>query len=189
MIPRAHITGWRCRAPWSTDAQIEQDLVICRALVDIFSDGLAAREAAFRGGTALHKLYFETPGRYSEDLDLVQVNAGPIGPITIWGRGACRQLSRSRRQQLKQPARDWCWAIAGCLMPPTRGSSAGKTGAACCRITARVPPAPPAKAPPEHRRSFSAPCPWRSRKPRHPESPAGSGTTRGYRARRRGRST
>jgi len=31
MIPRAHITAWRPRAPWSSDAQIEQDLVICRA--------------------------------------------------------------------------------------------------------------------------------------------------------------
>ena len=81
MIPRAHITGWRSRVPWSTDAQIEQDLIVCRALVEIFSDDLAVRELAFRGGTALHKLYFETPGRYSEDIDLVQVNAGPIGPI------------------------------------------------------------------------------------------------------------
>lgn len=81
MIPRAHITAWRSRAPWSNDAQIEQDLVICRALVEIFSNGLAAREVAFRGGTALHKLYFDTPGRYSEDIDLVQVNAGPIGPV------------------------------------------------------------------------------------------------------------
>jgi len=87
MIPRAHITGWRSRAPWSTDAQIEQDLVICRTLVEIFSDSLAAREVAFRGGTALHKLYFETPGRYSEDIDLVQVNAGPIGPIMKAIRG------------------------------------------------------------------------------------------------------
>jgi predicted nucleotidyltransferase component of viral defense system len=81
MIPRAHITAWRSRAPWSSDAQIEQDLVICRALVEIFSDGLVAGEVAFRGGTALHKLFFDPPGRYSEDIDLVQVNAGPIGTV------------------------------------------------------------------------------------------------------------
>jgi len=37
MIPRAHITAWRSRAPWSSDAQIEQDLVVCRALVEIYS--------------------------------------------------------------------------------------------------------------------------------------------------------
>ena len=81
MIPRAHITAWRSKAPWSTDAQVEQDLVVCRALVDLFSDELLAREVAFRGGTALHKLHFDPPGRYSEDIDLVQVNAGPIGPV------------------------------------------------------------------------------------------------------------
>jgi predicted nucleotidyltransferase component of viral defense system len=81
VIPRAHITAWRSKAPWSTDAQVEQDLVVCRAIIDLFSDNLLARELAFRGGTALHKLHFNPPGRYSEDIDLVQVNAGPIGPV------------------------------------------------------------------------------------------------------------
>ncbi len=81
MIPRAHITAWRSKAPWSTDAQVEQDLVICRAIVELFSDEFLTDEVAFRGGTALHKLHFDPPSRYSEDIDLVQVNAGPIGPI------------------------------------------------------------------------------------------------------------
>ena len=81
MIPRAHITAWRARAPWALDSQVEQDLVICRAILDLFGDELLAREVAFRGGTALHKLHFDTPSRYSEDIDLVQVNAGPIGPV------------------------------------------------------------------------------------------------------------
>ncbi len=81
MIPHAHITAWRGRAPWSSDAQVEQDLVISRALVALFEDGILAREVAFRGGTALHKLYLDPPARYSEDIDLVQVNAGSIGPI------------------------------------------------------------------------------------------------------------
>lgn len=36
---------------------------------------------AFRGGTALNKLYFPTPVRYSEDLDFVQRSAGPIKDI------------------------------------------------------------------------------------------------------------
>ena len=81
MIPRAHVTAWRSKAPWSTDAQVEQDLVVCRALVDLFSDELLAHEVAFRGGTALHKLHLNSAARYSEDIDLVQVNAGPIGPV------------------------------------------------------------------------------------------------------------
>lgn len=35
----------------------------------------------FRGGTALNKLYFPKPVRYSEDIDLVRTTHGPIGPI------------------------------------------------------------------------------------------------------------
>jgi predicted nucleotidyltransferase component of viral defense system len=81
MIPRAHITAWRAKAPWSTDAQVEQDLVICRAVVDLFGDEHLASAVAFRGGTALHKLHLSTPSRYSEDIDLVQINPGPIGPV------------------------------------------------------------------------------------------------------------
>jgi predicted nucleotidyltransferase component of viral defense system len=79
VIPRAHVTHWRQRAPWPSDAQVEQDLVLSRALVELFSDPVIADSLAFRGGTALHKLCFESPGRYSEDIDLVQRNAGAIG--------------------------------------------------------------------------------------------------------------
>ena len=34
---------------------------------------------AFRGGTALNKLFFNPPTRYSEDIDPVQTIAEPIG--------------------------------------------------------------------------------------------------------------
>jgi predicted nucleotidyltransferase component of viral defense system len=81
VIPRAHITAWRAHAPWSTDAQVEQDLIISRAIVEVFSDPLISGCLAFRGGTALHKLYLTPPARYSEDIDLVQVEGGPIGDI------------------------------------------------------------------------------------------------------------
>ena len=37
MINRAAIQQWSNHAPWIDNAQIEQDLIICRALVDIFS--------------------------------------------------------------------------------------------------------------------------------------------------------
>ena len=37
MIPRDYITEWRSQAPWVQDFQVEQDLVISRALVAIFS--------------------------------------------------------------------------------------------------------------------------------------------------------
>lgn len=81
MIPRAHITAWRASAPWPQDEQVEQDLVLSRALTATFGRPALREALAFRGGTALHKLHFDPPGRYSEDLDLVQVEAGPIGPV------------------------------------------------------------------------------------------------------------
>ncbi|HSV75419.1 MAG TPA: nucleotidyl transferase AbiEii/AbiGii toxin family protein [Bacteroidales bacterium] len=78
MIPQAYITEWANKVPWQTNEQVEQDLVICRALVEIFSDAWLASRLAFRGGTALHKLYLQPQPRYSEDIDLVQIRAEPI---------------------------------------------------------------------------------------------------------------
>jgi hypothetical protein len=53
VIPRDYVTEWRARAPWIEDFQVEQDLVISRALVEIFSNPVLAPALAFRGGTAL----------------------------------------------------------------------------------------------------------------------------------------
>ena len=80
MIPPAHVTAWRANAPWPTDAQVEQDLILTRAIVELFGNPAVAQAVAFRGGTALHKLFLGSPGRYSEDIDLVQIDAGAIGP-------------------------------------------------------------------------------------------------------------
>ena len=63
MIPQAYITEWANFVPWQTDEQVEQDLAICRALVEIFSDDYLASKLAFRGGTALHKLYLNPQPR------------------------------------------------------------------------------------------------------------------------------
>lgn len=81
MIPKADIVAWRQVAPWVSDAQVEQDLIISRSLVSIFKDTFISEQLAFRGGTALHKLYFNPARRYSEDIDLVQILPGPIGGI------------------------------------------------------------------------------------------------------------
>lgn len=87
MIPRDYITHWRERAPWSEDFQVEQDLIISRALIEMFSDPVLAKALAFRGGTALYKLYLTPPARYSEDIDLVQVGPGPAGVLMDGLRG------------------------------------------------------------------------------------------------------
>jgi len=81
VIPQAHITAWRAHAPWSDDAQVEQDLVLSRALVEIFANKTATTNLALRGGTAYHKVFLAKPARYSEDIDLVQTVEGPMGPI------------------------------------------------------------------------------------------------------------
>ena len=81
MIDQTAITQWRKQKPWDDIAQVEQDLLICRCLVAIYSDEFLASQLAFRGGTALHKLYLSPQPRYSEDIDLVQIHPGPIKNI------------------------------------------------------------------------------------------------------------
>ena len=73
--------GGNRHAPWAEFSQVEQDLIISRTIVELFSDTFLREHLAFRGGTALHKLYLNPAPRYSEDLDLVQIKAGPIKPI------------------------------------------------------------------------------------------------------------
>ena len=81
MIQESFIREWSEMAPWVKNEMVEQDLIICRALVSIFSDDFLRENLAFRGGTALHKLFLQPQARYSEDIDLVQIKPGPIKPI------------------------------------------------------------------------------------------------------------
>ena len=78
MIPEFAIREWGEQVPWTETEQVEQDLLICRALTEIYKDPYLASHLAFRGGTALHKLFLSPQPRYSEDIDLVQVKAEPI---------------------------------------------------------------------------------------------------------------
>ena len=81
MIPKRYIEEWKEFAPWPDNAQVEQDLIIERALVELFSDEMLRENLAFRGGTALHKFFLKPQSRYSEDIDLVQISSGNIKPI------------------------------------------------------------------------------------------------------------
>lgn len=81
MIPAQNIIAWGNVAPWADQRQIEQDLIISRGVVAIFSNPFLRGALRFRGGTALNKLHFPAPLRYSEDIDLVRTEAGPIGPV------------------------------------------------------------------------------------------------------------
>jgi len=78
VLPRRYIEEWKEFAPWPEDAQVEQDLVIEKALLELYADPFLQERLAFRGGTALHKLFLKPQVRYSEDIDLVQIKAEPI---------------------------------------------------------------------------------------------------------------
>jgi hypothetical protein len=85
--PEDFIVEWRAQTRWANDAQVEQDLVLSRALAVLFADAGLADAVALRGGTALRKLHFVPARRYSEDIDLVQLRPGPMGPILDRLRG------------------------------------------------------------------------------------------------------
>jgi len=84
MIPQQNIVAWSRFAPWSEPKQIEQDLIIARVIVQLFNEPFLREELRFRGGTALNKLHFPKPLRYSEDIDLARTKDGDSKPI--WDR-------------------------------------------------------------------------------------------------------
>lgn len=99
MIPSAFLQEWSASAPWPDSRQIEQDLVLCRALCDLFNAPTLAGKIAFRGGTAINKLLFKRPLRYSEDIDLVQIQAEGIGETVNAIRDSLPWLGPCRRNQ------------------------------------------------------------------------------------------
>lgn len=90
MLSVNDIAAWGRTHPWSSADQVEQDLLLSRAICAIADDPYLGGELVFRGGTALHKLHLPAPQRYSEDLDYVRSTAGGIGELT----GALLDLGR-----------------------------------------------------------------------------------------------
>jgi predicted nucleotidyltransferase component of viral defense system len=99
LIPAAYVQAWNAKAPWPDARQVEQDLIICRALCDLFNAPVLKGKIAFRGGTAINKLLFKQPLRYSEDIDLVQVKAEPIGATVDAIREALSWLGKCQSGQ------------------------------------------------------------------------------------------
>lgn len=99
MIPSSYIQAWSAKAPWPDSRQVEQDLIICRALCDLFNAPELNGKIAFRGGTAINKLLFNQPLRYSEDIDLVQIQAESIGTTVDAICGALSWLGKCNRVQ------------------------------------------------------------------------------------------
>ena len=82
MIPFDAVTAWGVDRPWPTREQVEQDLLLSRAICAIANDAYLGQELVLRGGTAFHKLVLPSPLRYSEDLDYVRRTAGGIAELT-----------------------------------------------------------------------------------------------------------
>lgn len=82
MVPPETVTAWAVAHPWPTSVQVEQDLLLSRAICAIADDPYLGEELVFRGGTALHKLHVEQALRYSEDLDYVRTSEGGISRLT-----------------------------------------------------------------------------------------------------------
>lgn len=120
MIPRAYITEWRRHAPWSDDAWVEHDLVISRAVVEIFRVDALAERLAFRGGTALYKLHLSPAARYSEDIDLVQVRPEAIGDTFDGVRAVLDPWLGEPRRQLREGRVNLVYRFDSEASPPVR---------------------------------------------------------------------
>lgn len=92
MILEAALQDWKKYAPWPLLSYVEQDLIISRALVEIFNNDYLKSRIAFRGGTALNKLIFPRPLRYSEDIDLNRLEKGPAKKLIDEIRNALDEM-------------------------------------------------------------------------------------------------
>ena len=95
MIPKDYITAWRTHAPWRQDAQVEQDLVISRAIVEMFRVEDIADRLAFCGGTADSRTVY---------------GHGEPAPLALPGLTALNKTMRrinTMKDQLARDIRGW----------------------------------------------------------------------------------
>lgn len=81
LITRRDVIAHQLVVPWPSQVQVEQDLLLCRAMVALFDDSFLQSQIAMRGGTLLHKVHLAPASRYSDDIDLVVVGGRPEGHI------------------------------------------------------------------------------------------------------------
>lgn len=80
-LTRRDIIAHQNIVPWPNQKQVEQDLLLCRSMIALFSDDFLKAQIAMRGGTLLHKVYLSPASRYSEDIDLVVIGDHPENHI------------------------------------------------------------------------------------------------------------
>jgi predicted nucleotidyltransferase component of viral defense system len=100
-LTRRDVVAHQTLAPWQRQRQVEQDLLLCRAMAALFNDNFLQGQIAMRGGTLLHKVHLAPTARYSEDIDLVAIGNRPEGHIA-------RAIRRVLKPELGEP-RDTIW--------------------------------------------------------------------------------
>ncbi|MDR1185914.1 MAG: nucleotidyl transferase AbiEii/AbiGii toxin family protein [Bifidobacteriaceae bacterium] len=119
MLSTNDIAAWGNTHPWAAADQIEQDLLLSRAICAIATHPYLRQELTFRGGTALHKLHLPRPARYSEDLDYVRATGGGIGRLTGSLLDLGRDLGFDVRSRLTEHPKVY-WRATGQTGTPLR---------------------------------------------------------------------
>ena len=82
-LTRRDVLAHQPAVPWPSQRQVEQDLLLCRAMVELFNDDFLRTQIAMRGGTLLHKVYL--PHQLVIAKTLIW-SYSAIVPRTIFGR-------------------------------------------------------------------------------------------------------
>jgi predicted nucleotidyltransferase component of viral defense system len=118
LIAMADILEWRASHSWQSLAQVEQDLLLSRCIVDLFSREDIAANLAMRGGTILHKIHCAPARRYSEDIDMVQIHGGPIGPIFDMAKNVLSPLLGKPKREIGPEVATLSYAVPSESGPP-----------------------------------------------------------------------
>jgi predicted nucleotidyltransferase component of viral defense system len=97
LLTRRDIIFHQSIVSWPNMRQVEQDLLLCRAMVALFEDDFLKTQIAMRGGTLLHKVHLAPAARYSEDIDLVVIGDRPDEHIS-------KAIKRVLRDVLGRPS-------------------------------------------------------------------------------------
>ena len=82
MIPPPVLTQWRRQHPWSTEEQVEQDLLLSQLAILLASHDELGRCLVWRGGTCLHKLHL-IRARRSRRISTMCSSAAPDQPAGL----------------------------------------------------------------------------------------------------------
>jgi AAA domain len=83
VIAQAYLNEWASQAPWPQQAQVEQDLVLSRLIVEIARHDLLGGELTFRGGTCLALVIGHTD-RWLHETDAVDQVQGQEAAVCFF---------------------------------------------------------------------------------------------------------